>query len=98
MKPCQECGRSCARSHADEMKDGRCWWCRHGIKLAVRYDGREIGMNLEERWEKLTEEFLGKLRGVPCSTAEFRDGLRYAAEQIGAEIQASKEMDHAEDD
>lgn len=47
---------------------------------------------MDEVWDRLIQEFLSKMRSVPCDAEEFRSGLRYANEQILDEIQASKEL------
>jgi hypothetical protein len=36
---CEGCDRWVPPS---KVKDGQCWWCRHGVKLSRRRDGKEV--------------------------------------------------------
>ncbi len=47
----------------------------------------------EEVFDSLVQEFLDKAAKVKCSAHEYRDGLRYAIEEVRTAIQASEEMD-----
>ena len=46
---------------------------------------------MDETWEKLIQEFLEKMRRVDCDAETFREGLRYAQEEITTEIEASRQ-------
>lgn len=47
----------------------------------------------ETRFQQLTNSWLGSMRLVRCSKAEFIEGLRAALEELEIEIQAAKETE-----
>jgi hypothetical protein len=57
-----------------------------------------MGLDTEETFERLTQEFLDKMDAVECPAHEYRTGLNLAIEQLQVAGQASMETDTGGDD